>query len=42
MDKARGTLLGPEAAVETEGKFVKVALQMLFAYATVQDSSRRD
>ena len=25
----------PEAAVETEGKFIEVALQMLFAYAMV-------
>ena len=34
-DKAGEQLLRPESAVEAEGKFIKVALQMLFAQAVV-------
>jgi len=34
-DKAGEKLIGPEAAVEAESKFIEVALQMLFAQTTV-------
>jgi len=34
-DKPREKLIGPEAAVEAESKFVEVALQMLFTQTMV-------
>lgn len=41
MDKAWEKLLGPKAAIETESKFVKIALQVLFAYAVESSQKER-
>ena len=34
-------MLGPKATVEAEGKFIKVALQMLFAQAVICSQKER-
>lgn len=39
-NKAGEKLLGPEATVETEGKFIEIALQMLFAQAMVSSQKK--